>query len=125
MAGYLIGLGILAFATWRLRSHRTPPGAVEFTGTVLEELSRRSTQTGRNSRTYAPRVAYRHPLTGVEAVLEPTRFGQHRFTAGESTALVYDPARDRVFRPLDRPVRETTVLVLLGVGFIVAQLLAR
>lgn len=125
MAGYIIGFCILAFAVWRVYTHRAPGGSIAFDGLIVDEVSRESRKSGRKNLLYAPRVAFRHPTTGHDGVYEPTRFGQHRFTVGSRTPLVYDPATDRVFRPLDRPIRETLVLVALGVFFIVAQFLAR
>ncbi len=125
MAGYVFGVGFLAFAGWRLWTHRMVDGAVEFSGTVVEEVARKSTQTGRRTFTYAPRVSYRHPRTGRDETYEPTGFGKTRFTVGEQTPLIHDPADDRVYRPLDRPVKDTVVLVLVGVGFIAAQVFAR
>lgn len=125
MAGYVIGTGFLAFLAWRLWSHRTLEGSIVVQGTVIEEVSRKSAQTGRRRLLYAPRIAYRHPMTGRDEVFEPSSFGGRRFTADEPAELVYDPAADRLFRPLDQPVRETVVLGLVGVGFIVAQYLDR
>ena len=125
MAGYIIGLGAIAFAVWRLRSNSAPTGAIEFTGTIVEEVSRRSSQTGRRSLMYAPRVAFQHPKTGADEVYEPSRFGGERFAVGEQTALHYDPQKGSVGRPLDRPVRETAVLVIIGVGFLAAQYFSR
>lgn len=121
MAGYIIGAAILTFAAWRLQSTRTRAWMTEFSGVVIQEISRKSSQTGRNRRLYAPRVSYLHPATGHGEIYEPTRFGSHRFTVGESTPLIYDPRRTRLFRPLERPARDTVVLLSLGIGFIVAQ----
>ncbi len=117
----MIGIGALAFAAWRLYSHRTPDGAIVVSGTIVEELSKKSSQTGRRRLLYAPRVVFQHPRTGKDEVYEPTGFGGSRFTVGERTDVIYDPATERVFRPLDQPVRETTVLVLVGLGLIAAQ----
>ena len=125
MAGYIIGLGIIVFAVWHLRSNSAPAGAIEFTGTVVEEASRRSSQTGRRSLMHAPRVAFQHPKTGADEVYEPSRFGGERFTVGKRTALYYDPHKDSVGRPLDRPFRDTAILVILGVGFLAAQYFSR
>ncbi len=122
MAGYVFGIGFLAFAAWQWWSHRTPPGAIEFTGTIVEERSRKSTQTGRRRRMHAPVVTYQHPVSGRPETYEPTRFGGSRFVVGSQTALVFDPAKDRVFRPLDRPVKDMAVLSLVGIGFIVAEM---
>ncbi len=90
-------------------------------GVVLEEVSRKSSQTGRKTRVHAPRVAYRHPRTGAEQVLEPTSFGQERFTPGAPIELVYDPAADAMRRPDANPWRAAVVLIAVGVGFVVAQ----
>ena len=125
MAGYIIGLGFIVFAFWRWRSNRAPAGAIEFTGTIVEEVSRQSSQTGRRSRMYAPRVSFQHPKTGADEVYEPSRFGGERFAVGERTALYYDPQNDSVGRPLDRPFRETAIIVTLGVGFLAAQYFSR
>ena len=125
MAGYIIGLGFIVFAVWHWRSNRAPAGATEFTGTIVEEVSRRSSQTGRRSLMYAPRVAFQHPSTGAEEVYEPSRFGGERFAVGERTALYYDPQKDSVGRPLDRPFRETAIIVIVGVGFFAAQYFSR
>ena len=124
VAGYIFGIVFLAFAFWRLYSHRAPDGATKFTGTIIEEVTRKSSQTGRRKLMYAPRVAYQHPRTGRDEVFEPKGFNQNRFAVGERAELIYDPAKDRVFRPLDRPVKDTVVLVLVGVGFITAQFFA-
>lgn len=121
MAGYIIGAAILTFASWHLLSTRPRAWMTEFSGVVIEEIARKSRQTGRNKRLYAPRVSFLHPATGNGEIYEPTRFGQHRFTVGESTPLIYDPRKDRLFRPLERPVRDTLVLLSLGIGFIAAQ----
>lgn len=125
MAGYIIGLGFIAFAAWRWRSSRAPTGAIEFTGAIVEEVSRQSTQTGRRSPMYAPRVRFQHPKTGVDQVYEPSRFGGERFVVGERTALYYDPRKDAVNRPLDRPVKETAIIVIIGLGFLAAQYFSR
>jgi hypothetical protein len=124
MAGYVIGIGFILFAVWRLLRNRMPPDGIKFSGTIVEELSRESMQVGRRRPMYAPRVAFQHPRTGAAETFEPTRFNNDRFTVGASTALVYDPATDTVTRPLDRPVKDTIVLVLLGVGLMAAQFLA-
>lgn len=50
--------------------------------------------------------AFQHPATGAEQVYEPSRFGGERFAVGERTALYYDPQKDSVGRPLDRPFRD-------------------
>ncbi len=121
MAGYIIGLGIIVFGVWRWRSNRAPTGAIEFTGTIVEEVSRRSSQTGRRTLTYAPRVSFQHPRSGAGEVYEPSRFGRERFAVGEQTALYYDPRTDSVGRPLDRPLRDTAIIVILGIGFLAAQ----
>jgi hypothetical protein len=120
MAGYVIGLGFLAFTTWLWWDNRFPRGAVPLTGTVLEEVSRKSTQTGRNTYTYGPRVSYIHPRTGAEAVLEPVSFTQSRYTVGEQVLLAYLPDTDRVTRPDPSSVAQLTLLVLVGVGFLLA-----
>lgn len=121
MAGYVFGLGFLAFAGWQLWSDRLPAGGIEVHGTVVEEVSRKSARAGRRRPLYAPRVAYTHPRTGEHETYEPTRFSNHRCEPGDAVVLHYDPAADRVRRPLERPVKDTAVLVLVGIGFIAAQ----
>lgn len=74
---------------------------------------------------YAPRIAFQHPRTGAHEVYEPTRFGGERFAVGERTALYYDPHKDSVGRPLDRPLRDTAIIVIFGIGFLAAQFFAR
>jgi hypothetical protein len=74
---------------------------------------------------YAPRVRYQHPKTGVDEVYEPSRFGGERFSVGERTALYYDPRKDLVGRPLDRPIRDTAILLIVGIGLMVAQFFSR
>ncbi|MFN3256496.1 MAG: hypothetical protein ACE37B_12430 [Ilumatobacter sp.] len=125
MAGYLIGIGLIVFALWRLQSHRKPTGATEFTGTVVEEVAKKSSDAARKTVNYAPRVSYQHPGTGTTEIYEPTRFGQHRFAVGERTTLFYDAESGKVTRPLDRPKRETSLLLVIGVGFIAAQYFSR
>lgn len=44
MAGYVMGLGILAFALWRWREEGVPDGAIIVPGTIIEELERRTTR---------------------------------------------------------------------------------
>lgn len=118
MFPYVVGGLIISFAAWNVFHHRTPRGAIEFSGTIVEELTKISGSSGSKSRVYAPRVAYQHPRTGTAEVYEPTRFELHRHTVGAQTPLVYDPVTDRLSRPLDRPVKDTLVLVGAGLFFI-------
>jgi|GEM_PF-6898937 len=121
MAGYVIGAVFLLFAGWRLWTDRVPSGALRFSGTVVEELKRKSPTTGRRDHTYAPKVSYQHPKTGASEVYEPSRFGQERFETGSRTELIYDPEKDRIYRAAERPIRDTIVLVAVGLGLMVAQ----
>jgi hypothetical protein len=120
VAGYVIGTGAVAFAVWLWWSGRVPAGAVRVPGTVIEEVSRRSSQVGRRTVMHAPRVAYVHPRSGVESVFEPSAFGQHRFAPGQPIDLVYDPAKDVVRLPA-QSLRGPIVMLLVGVGFFVAE----
>ena len=125
MAGYVIVIGLLAFAAFQLWSHRTPSGGVHVEGTVIEELSVKSTKPGRRTRLYAPRVAYVDPRSGRQETFEPSAFGSARFSAGDPATVIVDSDRDRVTRPMDRPIRDTALFVLLGTGMIAAQFFDR
>ena len=121
MAGYVFGAALLAFGVWRWRQGQVPAGSARLPGTVVEELSRRSSRPGRRTVLHAPRVSYCHPRTGAVEVHEPTGFGQRRWSAGEAVDLVHDPATDRVRLPEPEPLRALLVCGLVGIGLIVAQ----
>lgn len=124
MAGYLIGAAFLAFAAWTATTSRLSKGERPCVGTVIEEVSRTSTKTGRRTRVHAPRVAYTHPDTGADATLEPTTFGTSRFAPGDPVALAHNPATGTVRRLRTTTVKDTVVLTAVGAGFIIAQLLS-
>jgi len=121
MAGYIIGFGFVLFAIVRLNSRMPKPSDTKFTGTIIEELSKVSGSTGRRDLGYAPRVSYIHPKTQLQETYEPSSYGSARFVPGETTELAYSSSKNKIIRPLDNPFKETSVLLLIGVGLIVAQ----
>lgn len=124
MAGYLIGTAFLLFAARTAKTSRLRAGETVWPGTVLEEVSRTSTQPGRRTRVHAPRVGYADPATGRHATLEPTSFDTRRFAPGDPVELAHDPATGAVRRLGTTTTKDTVVLVAVGVGFILAQLLS-
>ena len=121
----VIGLVWIALAIWRWRSTRVPAGSTRFTGTVVEEVVRRSSLSGKPSRLYAPRVRYQHPRTGADETFEPRSFNGERFDVGAPAQLYHDPRTDSVRRPPYRPLRSAAITTAVGVALIVAPFFAR
>lgn len=106
---FFVGLGLL-----QLKYQRVPAGGMRITGTVIEEVSVTSSQTGRNTKMYAPKVRFLEPHTGNERVYEPKRHTNDRFSVGESVDLIYDQRKNAVHHPDRQPYRTTIITVGFG-----------
>ncbi len=122
MFGFVVGTAMVAFAVWQLRDGRPPPLDRQLHGTVVEEVSRRSSQTGRRTLLYAPRVSYTHPMTGAAKILEPSGFGQRRFSVGEQLMLRHDPGSGEVRLVGTTAPWRLVVVGALGVLLFIAEI---